>query len=143
MAKKKKTTHRRRRRVSGFGSGMQGILMTVAGAVGGGIAARMAMNTLGAGRDPKLVAGGAVLAGAWIANHNKSGLMHGVGIGFATTGAVDLLQGMHVIKGVGETDTYYLNGPDGDDMNGSYQDDVVAGLDNSIIAGSMQMDDGY
>lgn len=128
---KKKTHHRKHghRRISGTKSGLMHALELIGGGVAGGVAARMAANTFGAGKDPKLVAGGLVLVGAFMTSKSKNALFQGVGLGIGTTGAVDLLHSMNVIKGIGEGEPQYIS------LNGGVGDQtLIDGIDDGVGA---------
>ena len=133
MAKKhhkQKKTHSRRRR-SGVGSvNMQSSLMKVVGVAVGAVGGRMLANSLGAKLDPKIVAGGTIVAGVILPAKLGKGspLMEGIGAGLIAQGATSLLTNFGVIKGfeddgmsgVGDLDELSGFDPNGDGMGNTY-----------------------
>lgn len=101
MAKKRKHHGpKRRRRMGAVSGGMTGLLMKAAGVAGGVFAGGMiakAVSTL----DPKILGGGLLVGGVFIANKSKNPLLEGVGFGLAAKGANNLLTSMGMITGMG------------------------------------------
>lgn len=96
---KKHTT--RRRRVSGFGSGLGHEAMEAVGLVAGGVASVVIQKQISS-VNPKIAAGGTLVAGVLIKKHSKSPFMTGFGYGMMATGAVGLAHDFHLIAGVEE-----------------------------------------
>ena len=99
MAKKKKKPARRtsRRRV---GMVKSDLLMTVAGMAGGIIGASM-LESKFAPQNPKVVHGGMVVCGVFVATKVANPLFKGALLGAAAAGGVGLLRDFNVISGVG------------------------------------------
>jgi hypothetical protein len=101
MARKRKHHHvARRRRSVGAASGITGLLMKAAGLAGGVFAGGMIAKTVST-LDPKILGGGLLLGGVFLANKAKNPLLEGVGFGLAAKGANNLLTSMGMITGMG------------------------------------------
>lgn len=145
MAKRKKrstpTRRRSRGRINGAGAYKDEVMMA-AGAIAGGVVARMVGNTFLKGKDPKLISIVNVAGGAFIANKARDPLFKGLGIGIMTEGGITLLQRTGLIGAAGEGETYYLSGDDDsmdgfveDDINGLYPASYSGGFVESAVSG--------
>lgn len=136
MAKKrhhKKRSHKRRRSHMGaVSSNLTTVLSMVAGAVAG----RVLQSKLESKVNPKILAGGQIVAGMFIPKVVKGKIGAGIGSGMIVNGGVTLLNQFGVISAVSGTDTEieYI-GYDG------YGDEM--GYAESTIAGDYGDDIGY
>lgn len=100
MAKKRKHHRVSHRRRVGAASGMTGLLMKAAGVAGGVFAGGMIAKTVST-LDPKILGGGLLVGGVFLAGKSKNPLLEGVGFGLAAKGANNLLTSMGMITGMG------------------------------------------
>ena len=155
MARRRKSTKKRtsRRRRSGMGA-MGGNLTTVLSMVAGAVAGRILQSKLESKVNPKILAGGQIVAGMFLPKFVKSKLGAGLGAGMVVNGGVTLLNQFGVISAISGTDTEieYIGAYDdgmgyaesviaGDDMGEYGEDGDDMGYAESVIAGDEY--DGY
>lgn len=143
--KRKKSTRRRSRRrgsmLGATGSAVTNILSVVAGAVAGRFI-QSKLTTV----NPKIVAGGQIVAGVLLPRFVKNEFVKGIGVGMIANGGVETLKAFGVLSGIGEDmsveyiggsdDISTIAGDDGDDMgyDGSSDISTIAGMDDEIGA---------
>ena len=114
MAKKSKKSKRvvRRRRVSGIpgGAGMQLLIGSTLGAIGGHFARKLIQSKITL--DPKILNAAFLAAGGMLALKAKSPLLQGAGVGIGSAAAIGLGQAAGLLSGVGiGNTTLYLSKP--------------------------------
>lgn len=141
--KAKKSSYRRRRRMSGIGKlnvagiGTQ-VLGIAAGAAGAAILAKNVFPTMNAKVKAAIQIGAGIALPAFLLK-NKMG--EALGSGMIAVGAVNILQSMNVISGIGEDALLLPVSMAGDDLSvvagGDDDDDsyAMSGDDLSVVAG--------
>jgi len=118
---KKKTTRRRRSHMGATGGNFTTMLSMVAGAVAG----RILQSKLQDKVNPKILAGGQVVAGMFLPKLVKNKIGAGLGAGMIVNGGVTLLNSFGVISAIS-----------GDGAMVSYEDESMSGsADIQTIAG--------
>jgi len=118
---KRKTTRRRRSHMGATGGNLTTMLSMVAGAVAG----RILQTKLQDKVNPKILAGGQVVAGMFLPKLVKSKIGAGLGAGMIVNGGVTLLNSFGVISAIS-----------GDGAMVSYEDESMSGsADIQTIAG--------
>ena len=136
MAKRrhhKKRTHRRKRSHMGATSSN---LTTVLSMVAGAVAGRVLQTKLQDKVNPKILAGGQIIAGMFLPKFVKGKIGAGVGSGMVVNGGVTLLNQFGAIASICGTDAEieYIGEYPGDDMG--YADSSIAGdLDEGTMSG--------
>ena len=141
--KRKKCTTRRRKRygMGAVGTSATTILSVVAGAVAG----KFIQSKLSSKVNPKILAGGQIVAGIFLPKLVKNEFMKGVGVGMIANGGVTALSEFGVLAGIGADDMTieYIGGSEdiatiaGDDeigFDGSNSIQTIAGVDDEIGA---------
>jgi hypothetical protein len=124
---KRKTHRRRKSHMGSTGGNFTTMLSMVAGAVAG----RILQTKLQDKVNPKLLAGGQVVAGMFLPKLVKSKIGAGIGAGMVVNGGVTLLNSFGVISAIS-----------GDGATVSYEDESMSGsADIQTIAGNDDM--GY
>lgn len=132
--KSKKRSHKRRRASVGAIGGTFGALLTMGA---GAIVGRLAQSKLESKVNPKLLAGGQIIAGMFLPKLVKGKIGSGIGTGMAVNGIVTLANQFGVISAISGTDAEmeYVGEYDTDDAMG-YADSSIAGdLDEGIMSG--------
>lgn len=145
MARKRKkhSTRRRSRRrgsmLGATGSAVTGILSVVAGAVAGRFI-QSKLTTV----NPKIVAGGQIVAGVLLPRFVKNEFVKGIGVGMIANGGVETLKAFGVLSGIGEdmaveyiggsSDISTIAGDDEMGYDGSSDISTIAGMDDEIGA---------
>ena len=139
---KKHHTRRRRSTMGAVGSNVTTILSVVAGAVAG----KFLQSKLSDKVNPKILAGGQIVAGIFLPKLVKNEFMKGVGVGMIANGGVTALSEFGVLSGIGADDTTveYIGGSEdiatisGDDEMGAYDGSssiqTISGVDDEIGA---------
>jgi hypothetical protein len=152
MAKRKhhkKRTHRRKRAHMGAIGGTLGTLLTMGL---GAIAGRLVQGKLESKVNPKLLAGGQVVAGMFLPKLVKGKIGAGIGSGMAVNGIVTLANQFGIVSAISGTDTEleYVGEYDGDDMGyadssiaGDLDEGIMSGYADTSIAGMSEDYDGY
>lgn len=141
MAKKRHTKKRHHRRKRSHMGATASNLTTVLSMVAGAVAGRVLQTKLQDKVNPKILAGGQIVAGLFLPKFVKGKIGAGVGSGMIVNGGVTLLNQFGVISAVSGTDAEieYIGEYDGDDMG--YAESSIAG---DLDAGTMSGDDmGY
>ena len=126
---KRKTHRRKRSHMGATGGNFTTMLSMVAGAVAG----RVLQSKLQDKVNPKLLAGGQVVAGMFLPKLIKSKIGAGIGAGMVVNGGVTLLNSFGVISAIS-----------GDGAMVSYEDESMSGsADIQTIAGDDMDDMGY
>lgn len=127
---KRKAHHRRKRSHMGAVSGN---FTTMLSMVAGAVAGRVLQSKLQDKVNPKLLAGGQVVAGMFLPKLIKSKIGAGIGAGMVVNGGVTLLNSFGVISAIS-----------GDGAMVSYEDESMSGsADIQTIAGDDMDDMGY
>ena len=145
MARKRKKhstrrRHHRRSHMGAVGSNVTTILSVVAGAVAG----KFLQSKLSSKVNPKILAGGQIVAGMFLPKLVKGEIMKGVGVGMIANGGVTALSEFGVLSGIGADDTTveYMGGSSdfstisGDDemgYNGSDALQTISGVSDDEI----------
>jgi len=124
MAKRKNKTKKvvRRRRVSGVpgGAGMQLLIGSTLGAIGGHFARKLIASKVTL--DAKILNAAFLAAGGMLAIKAKNPLLQGAGIGIGSAAAIGMGQSLGLLNGVGiGNTTLYLSRP-GTPAVGSFKD---------------------
>lgn len=126
---KRKTHRRKRSHMGATGGNFTTMLSMVAGAVAG----RILQSKLESKVDPKILAGGQVVAGMFLPKFVKNKIGAGIGAGMVVNGGVTLLNKFGVISAIS-----------GDGATVSYEDESMSGSsDIQTIAGDDMDDMGY
>jgi len=131
--KHKKSSHRRKRANMGAIGGTFGTLLTMGA---GAILGRLVQGKLESKVNPKLLAGGQVVAGLFLPKLVKNKVGAGIGNGMAVNGIVTLANQFGIVSAISGTDSEmeYVGEYDGDEMG--YADSSIAGdLDEGIMSG--------
>ena len=145
MARKRKKHTSRRRKRSGMGA-VGTSATTILSVVAGAVAGKFIQSKLSSKVNPKILAGGQIVAGIFLPKLVRNEFMKGVGVGMIANGGVTALSEFGVLAGIGADDTTveYIGGSDmlqtisGDDEMGAYDGSstiqTIAGTDDEIGA---------
>ena len=145
MARRKHKKHHSRRRRSHMGAVVSNVT-TILSVVAGAVAGKFIQSKLSDKVNPKILAGGQIVAGIFLPKLVKNEFMKGVGVGMIANGGVTALSEFGVLSGIGADDTTveYIGGSDeiatiaGDDSeigyDGSADIQTIAGMDDEIGA---------
>jgi hypothetical protein len=144
MARKRKKHTTRRRKRSGMGA-VGTSATTILSVVAGAVAGKFIQSRLSSKVNPKILAGGQIVAGIFLPKLVKNEFMKGVGVGMIANGGVTALGEFGVLAGIGADDmsVEYIGGSEdiatiaGDDeigYDGSDSIQTIAGVDDEIGA---------
>jgi hypothetical protein len=122
--------------MSGIGA-ITGSFTPELGAIIGAGAGGFLNKVLPSSLNPKLVAGGKIALGAIIRRTSKNQFADGAGLGLVALGAVELMQQLGILSGMGASDSDMLavSLEGADEMNGA--DLAVINGDLSVINGDV------